>query len=388
MFIQTSPPVITRLSILALLGSLILVSCNMPRKGTSTPSEANLIYTAAAETVAAQLTQVGQAGSPAPQTPATTSAPTLTLTNTSLPPTTTPVPPTQTPIPCDRAEFVKDVSYPDNTEVAPGLVFVKTWRLRNGGSCTWTAGYAVVLTSGDSIGVPASVPLTGNVAPGQTMDVSVSLTAPSVGGTYRGDFKLRNASNIVFGLGENNKPFFVQIKVGAASGLLLDFISKASAAQWESGASGSLDTTLAFGGADEDANGVVKIKEGVTLENGSASSKILLTFPKHQNDGLISGTYPSYLVQAGDYFKARIGFIVPGGSCGAGQVKFQLMYKEGGTIKPLAEWPKACNGSLLPVDIDLSSLKGKTIQFVLVVKSQGAFDEDWAIWNSPRIEHP
>ena len=33
---------------------------------------------------------------------------------------------------------------PDNTEIAAGTTFVKTWRLKNNGSCTWTSGYSRV----------------------------------------------------------------------------------------------------------------------------------------------------------------------------------------------------------------------------------------------------
>ena len=39
-----------------------------------------------------------------------------------------------------------------------------------------------------------------------------------------------------------------------------------------------------------------------------------------------------------------------------------------------------------PSDIDLSSLKGKNIQIILIVKAAGPALDDWAIWNSPRIE--
>jgi len=41
----------------------------------------------------------------------------------------------------------------------------------------------------------------------------------------------------------------------------------------------------------------------------------------------------------------------------------------------------------MPVEVDLSDLKGKTLQFILVVKADGSSSDDWAIWNSPRIEH-
>lgn len=389
---------------LAICGLMILAlslgACNMP-SGQPTESGADLIYTAAAQTVQAQLTQVSEPPATAAPTPTGMAAetpqapPSPTLSQATAPaPTATSVPPSPTPVPCDRAKFVKDVTYIDNSEVAPGADFVKTWRLQNDGSCTWTTGYAIIFTSGTSMGAPASVPMPASVAPGATVDVSVDLTAPEDGGTYKAEFKLRNASNTVFGLGDSAKPFWVQIKVPVETGLLLDFLVQADQARWVSslgGASSDPSGELEFGGDDDDPNGVAKIKDGVKLETGATSGKILLMVPAHGDDGMISGTYPAYTVQSGDRLKARVGFMIPSGSsgCGSAKVRFQITYKDpdSSDVKLLWESNKSCSGSLLPVDIDLSGLKGRTVQFAFVVKAEGSIVGDWAIWNSPRVEH-
>jgi hypothetical protein len=286
--------------------------------------------------------------------------------------------------------FVSDVTIPDNTELDPGAVFEKTWRLRNAGACTWTSAYTLVYEGDNVLNAPASVPLTtGSVPPGGTVDVSVTLTAPSTTGTYRQNFKLANAGGQRFGLGDGTKPFWAQIKVSVPTGIVYDFLAQASnpSTVWRSGAGDTFDTTLTFGGADDDANGVAKFKEGVKLETGLVSGKVLLTFPKHVNNGLIAGTYPPYLVQQGDRLRARLGFIArPDGSCGVGEVSFQVLYQEGGATNALGNWNKTCNGTLQPIDIGLSSLAGRTVQFIFLVRSRGDFAEDWAIWNSPRIE--
>jgi hypothetical protein len=41
----------------------------------------------------------------------------------------------------------------------------------------------------------------------------------------------------------------------------------------------------------------------------------------------------------------------------------------------------------MPVDVSLSALKGKEVQFAFTVRADGDATDDWAIWNSPRIEH-
>ncbi len=142
----------------------------------------------------------------------------VTPTPFALPTQVSPTPgdtPTVTPtrLPCLRARFVADVTVPDGTEISAGEPFTKTWRLKNEGSCPWDAGFGVVFDSGDRMQAPDFVPLPATVLPGQTVDVSVTLTAPQNPGTYRGNFKLRSADGRVFGLGDKDEPFYVEIVV-------------------------------------------------------------------------------------------------------------------------------------------------------------------------------
>lgn len=129
---------------------------------------------------------------------------------TPIPPT--PIPPTIPPSPtatqeCDQAQFVADVTIPDGTLMNPGERFTKTWRLKNTGTCSWNSSYAVVFFSGEQMGGPTVQALPGNVNPGQTVDISVNLTAPLSSGSYTGYWKLRNAAGVTFA------QFYVQIKV-------------------------------------------------------------------------------------------------------------------------------------------------------------------------------
>jgi hypothetical protein len=374
---------------------LVQLACNMPRGGgTPTPSGAEILYTAAAQTVEAQLTQVNQPPATAVGSPTLIPLATSTPGGAAPSPTTGLVPsdtpkPTGTPIPCDLVKFVEDVTYPDNTQVPPGASFEKTWRLQNAGTCTWNTSYSLAFAGGDAMGAPATVPLTKVVPPGDTVDVSVTLTAPDDSGTYRGNWMLRNPSNVLFGIGDGTKPFWVQIKVSVESGLLYDFLVNAGSAAWETGVGSDPGNTISFGGDDNDPNGVAKIKDQVKLESGATSGKVLLTYPKREEDGYIRGVFPAYKVQSGDRFKSRLTFMIPEGEadCGSGRVKFQLAYKEGDEMSSLKEWTKSCNGNQMPVEVDLSDLKGKTVEFILIVKADGSSSDDWAIWNSPRIEH-
>ncbi|HET9910014.1 MAG TPA: NBR1-Ig-like domain-containing protein [Anaerolineales bacterium] len=148
--------------------------------------------------------------------PTSTSVP---VTNTSVPPSNTPAP-TSTPLPtsttvsyCDWVTFVKDVTIPDGTKFIAGETFTKTWRLQNRGTCTWTSDYMLVFSSGDPMGGTTAVRLPGTVYPGQTVDVSVTLTAPAKRGRFVGYWMLRNPSGTLFGYGDNaNRAFYVEIR--------------------------------------------------------------------------------------------------------------------------------------------------------------------------------
>jgi hypothetical protein len=73
---------------------------------------------------------------------------------------------------------------------------------------------AGAIVSACNFPVPAVVPFMGVVAPGGTIDLSVSLVAPGDPGAYQGFCKLRNSGGLLFGLG-GNSAFWVRIKVPA-----------------------------------------------------------------------------------------------------------------------------------------------------------------------------
>lgn len=123
-------------------------------------------------------------------------------------PTRLPPVPTATPPPCyDAMKFVADVNYDDNNMknpplLKPGEGFVKVWRLQNSGTCTWTPNYRLVYAYGNvesarMNGLPVSIP--GNVAPGNTVDVGVTLYAPQVPYTYQGFWHMENPKGERFG---------------------------------------------------------------------------------------------------------------------------------------------------------------------------------------------
>ncbi|MBL8061533.1 MAG: hypothetical protein JNK32_00820 [Anaerolineales bacterium] len=332
----------------------------------------------------------------------TTSTATPTVTGT--PPTITPTRTgTVQPNACDRAQFISDVSVPDGTSFAPGIGFNKTWRLKNVGTCTWT-NYSIMFDTGEKMGGPDSALIPTTVAPGQTVDVTLQLTSPTTAGTYRGYWKLKNNTGVPFGIGSaGTKSFWVEIKVSGTginpgtatatatagtqpatvtpvAGTSFDFAANACTATWYSGAG-----QLPCPGTDNDAKGFMLIKNPSKLENGTTDSRTsLLTFPQNVNNGYIQGIFPVYKVKAGDKFRATVGCENGATSC---YVVFRLDYSLAGTSTIQTHWAfvEKYEGGVYNADIDLSSLAGKDVKFILTVLSTGPATGDRAMWTAPII---
>jgi ABC-type amino acid transport substrate-binding protein len=129
-------------------------------------------------------------------------------------PTSTPAPP---PSCIDGMAFVEhrapeqgDPSTP--VDMNPGQPFTKIWRVQNTGTCTWDSSYRVVFASGNVAaarmgGKPTAIE--GEVAPGQTYDISVNLVAPAQAGVYYGYWEMRSGSQTGFG---ERLPFNVRVQ--------------------------------------------------------------------------------------------------------------------------------------------------------------------------------
>jgi hypothetical protein len=306
-----------------------------------------------------------------PYTPPPTPTPTITPTPTAtLPPSA-----------CDKAEFVQDVTVPDGTTFAPGQAFTKTWRLKNVGTCTWTSSYGLAFTSGELMGAAASYPLSVNVAPGQTVDVSAYMTAPAAAGLHQGSWMLRNASGGFFGIGASGTdPFWVRINVsGGTSTGGYDFVTNLCSATWTSGAG-----TLPCPGADGSATGFALRLDNPQVENGSTDARLaILTGPQAIDYGWIQGAYPAYVVKSGDRFQASIACQYNATLC---DVFYRLDYQIGtGPVSTLWSFRGHYDGISDNVDVDLSPLVGQNVRFILTVLSNGPSTNDRALWIAPRI---
>ena len=120
--------------------------------------------------------------------------------------------PTVTPPPncTDKAVLLEDVTYPDDTQVEPRESFTKIWRFKNTGTCPWLE-YTIVFLTGDGFISPESAPIPEAMA-GETVDISILLTAPETSGEGTAYFVLKNADGELIPIG-TEKSFWVRIIV-------------------------------------------------------------------------------------------------------------------------------------------------------------------------------
>lgn len=354
-----------------------ILACGPFSTGAPQPAETlDALYTSAAQTLEALSTQAANTSAPGITLTSTLSIPTTSLTPFS---TFTAVPPIQPVTKCDAATFVTDVTFPDGAVVGRGSAFTKIWRFKNVGTCTWTTSYAIVYVSGEKFGAANSIALPVQVAPGQTVDLAVNLTAPNVDGRFRGNWKLRNASGILFGVGTNSESnFYVDVNVSGYTLAVYDFFANYCDAVWR-----SETKNLSCPGSQGDDRGFVRALNSPKMEDGVARGDALLTYPNKSGTGLITGKFSNFTVKNGDRFQALIGCQRDATDC---NVIFRLQYQIGnGDIKTLGEWREVYEGLYYPVNVDLSALRGEKVKFILTVLANGTSRDDFAIWVNPRI---
>ena len=416
--------------LMVLVVILSLSACNLPGMPADGGSlDPNAMNTAVVQTVSAQqtqfafdslvqeLTRVAQTTPDAGEAPSggftatPTSIPSMTLapsqtlppTQTLAPtstavPTLTAVPWTPTPIatntiavPCYRAQFISDVTIPDGTKMQANQSFTKTWRLKNSGSCNWTNEFDLVFDSGNAMSGPASQKLPATIRPGDSVDLSVSLKAPSSSGSYTGNWKLRSSNGVLFGLGANaNNPFWVKIEVGDTdpgswdSDHPRDFAYNYCQAAWTT----SKGQIFCPSGEDNTSTGSVRRSKTPKLEGGYQEDEMaIIVAPNSGDGGYVRGLFPSLKIRDGDHFRTTVGCLDGAKDC---DVTFRVGYVLEGetTNKNLGSWEEEYDGDWTTIDIDLSDLAGKRIQLYLRVNNNGSSKDDRVFWLVPVVFKP
>jgi hypothetical protein len=272
------------------------------------------------------------------------------------------------------------VTVKDGTVFAPDTNFVKTWRLKNVGSCSWSDEYLLVFASGEQMDGPGRSEIDEQVDPGETVDISVELESPGSPGRYRGYWQLSTPGGDEFGIGEDQEdPFWVEINVTDSGDYPYDFAANYCAARWSS-REGELDCP----GDEDDDEGFVILLDNPEIEiNRLENEPALWTVPDDDGDGFIRGEYPPIEIEEDQRFSAVVGCLSESPDC---DVIFQLRYRvNGGEEHTLWDAREVFDDLFTKVELDLSEFEGDDVQFILVVRANGDPDDDNAFWMTPRI---
>jgi len=190
-----------KIIITAILLALLVVACGPSATPAEPTPDVAAVRTSAASTVVSQFTLTAAVFTPtsslSTETPAQEATPTETqpvaaqVTNAEG--TTVAL--------CDSLSYsvaTVDVNIPDNTVLTPGQDFIKTWKVKNNGSCPWGAGYVLSYAGYANQMSGQFIALTEVIQPGQEVEVSVQFSAPDAAGEYLSAWQMKNPQGITF----------------------------------------------------------------------------------------------------------------------------------------------------------------------------------------------
>jgi len=111
--------------------------------------------------------------------------------------TATPTQTTTTEACTMSAIFINHVTIPPGVILTAGQSFTKTWRVQNNGTCAWE-DYKLVYVRGNRMG-GNSPSFMRRVEPGEVIDISLELTAPTYYGMYEGVWQIQSDKNNLVG---------------------------------------------------------------------------------------------------------------------------------------------------------------------------------------------
>lgn len=320
---------------------------------------------------------------------ATAAAPTKEPTNASTAPAgTPPAATTATSQPrsavCDFAAFVGDVTIPDGTMIPPNTPFTKTWSIKNIGTCTWTPEYQIVYDGGDLLGSPMAVPMVDrNVAPGETAQISMQMTAPNDNKLHWSYWKFRNPTGGVFGVVDastgEERPVWASIQIGN----VYSFVDNMCLATWKTGGG----TLLTCPGDPTSTGGAIYRMNNSQWEGDIIEDEpVLVLAPPAGADTTIVGQFPPVVVPTNNRLITRIGCLRDVPECSA---TVRITYSvDGGPEQPLYEGEQLYDESIDPIDIKLLnySLANKSVSFLFYVTAHGEGTNTKIFFFVPRLD--
>lgn len=165
--------------------------------------------------------------------------------------------------------------------------------------------------------------------------------------------------------------------------IVMDFVARACEAKWSNNAY----NFPCPGDLTDTSKGYIEYSDHTIIEGMvSVSAPVLIGLPGQGGGSGIGlfGHYPSVTMQPGDRFISTL-------ACQGDalcDVEFALEYFDrNGTYhaENRWRWQHQAGDGPLDIDLDLTSLAGQTVDFMLVVREKGPAQDAWTVWIHPRI---
>ncbi|MGA9397959.1 MAG: NBR1-Ig-like domain-containing protein [Anaerolineaceae bacterium] len=280
---------------------------------------------------------------------------------------------------CRQAELV-DETVPPGSQYQAGEKFDKTWIIRNTSPCNWSYQFSLVYYDGIGMGASASRVFTENmpadavIRPGETATLTLNLRAPFAPGRQVGYWKLRDPSGMLFmPSNSNQESLSVDIIV---VGTVYSFADNLCQAAWTLDGQ-TIDCPLS--GADETLN--LSIDNFPHFETGAVENEpaIRVMLPGKEGSAL-TATFPVMLISKGDHLHVITACAYDTPQC---DLIFEISYLSDAGSGILGEWHEIYDNQIQTVDLQLSDLTGKQVQFVFSVRSNGTFEINRGYWFFP-----
>lgn len=281
---------------------------------------------------------------------------------------------------CENAALISE-TVPDWTNFEPGAQIIKTWRVKNIGSCTWKPNTQLVFVSGEQLDGPAQQKIGKKVKPGDEVSISVEMKAPINSGKYTGYWAFQTQAGTQFGLGLSTQHLlWASVNVGIPPVIKLDAIKSLSQAivNTESG-------LLTCPNSSINVADLISIDNAPIFEGGMTDDEpALVMTPCNGPQGSISLRLPAFLIETGDHFESWISCLDGNKSC---DLIYELNYTENnGLVTNLGSWVQKNDGVYEKISVDLSALAGQTVELALTVRSNNSNSVDNAgYWVTPVV---
>ena len=364
---------------------LLLVGCDaIPTHPVAPTLNVQL---AVASTAAVELTR-DAADKGAQATPTATTEPVVqkeaTPTAQMMP---TPTQPENTPGPKDIGLLLGMVSMGEGSQLFSGEVFHVTWRIRNIGETVWNDQYSLVHVKGNNFGQAEKIPFAFEALPGDIVDVTLVMTAPTERGMYLGEWLLAAPDGSLFGMeldGSETLPVSVEVTGNPLTSpfrqifrMYVDY----STAEWRD----QNGPALVNVDGNIGLHGYVTRENDPTFEGGLQEDEpTIVMMPPRGEGGYIAGKFPAFVSETSDYLVTRVGCLEPHKFCDA-TLKVLVQVEGEDEVEVLWESDKEYTGEWLLIRRNLTRYAGKAVHFIFVVESKGNNVDDVIGWFVPAI---